>query len=160
MPMTKLEAELILFGYMKINGRIPDKVTADVLLSKEKERKSVLRYLQELKECMPFDSLDVCELSELHPERARLYRMVRLLGEAMDAADTGMLSADPDYNGLSPILAPPQISVKQVERYYFDALMIFLPLREVQRDVQLCKKILLLIQEQNGKEKDWGIDGY
>ena len=160
MPMTKLEAELILFGYMKINGRIPDKVTASVLLSEEKSRKSVRRYIQELKECMPFDSLDVCELSELHPKHARLYRMMRLLGEAMDAADTGMLSADPDYNGLSPILEPPQISVKQVERYYFDALMIFLPLREVQRDVQLCKKILLLIQEQNGKEEDWGIDWY
>ena len=160
MPMTKLEAELILFGYMKINGRIPDKGTADVLLSKEKSWKSVRRYIQELKECMPFDSLDVCELSELHPKHARLYRMMRLLGEAIDVAETGKLSYDPDYNGLSPILEAPQISVKQVERYYFNVFLISLPLREVQRDVQLCKKILLLIQEQNGKEEDWGIDWY
>lgn len=155
--MTKLEAELILFGYMKINGRIPDKVTASVLLSEEKSRKSVRRYIQELKECMPFDTLDVCELSEFHPERARLYRMMQLLGEAMDAADTGILSADPEWNGLSPILEPPQISVRQVERYYDFCLLIDVPLREVQRDVQLCKKILPLIQEQNGKEEDWQI---
>ncbi len=158
--MTKLEAELILFGYMKINGRIPDKGTADVLLSKEKSRKSVRRYIQELKECMPFDSLDVCELSELHPKHARLYRMVKLLSEAIDVADTGILSDNPEYNGFSPILEPPQISVKQVERYYFNVFLISLPLREVQRDVQLCKKILLLIQEPNGKEEDWQIDRY
>ena len=154
--MTKLEAELLLFGYTKINGRIPDKFTASILLPK-KSKKSVRQYLLELKECMPFDTPDVCELSELHPERTRLYRMMQLLGEAMDAADTGILSADPEWNGLSPILEPPQISVRQVERYYFGCLSIDVPLREVQRDVQLCKKILPLIQEQNGKEEDWQI---
>ena len=157
--MTKLEAELILFGYMKINGRIPDKFTASILLPK-KSKKSVRQYLLELKECMPFDTLDVSELSELHPERARLYRMMQLLGEAMDAADTGILSANPEWNGLSPILEPPQITGKQVQRYYEDCLLVDVPLREVQRDVLLCKKILPLIQEQNGKEEDWGIDWY
>ena len=149
---TKLEDELLLFAYMRINKHIPDKIDVPKL-AKGKSWRTIQRYLDDLQECMDFRSMDLrlWDYGEIPLRWQFLYRNLFLLNQIMDAANAGVFYCEnyPD------IVEPPKISAVRVQERYAYELGLEIPLRDVQRDVKICKSLLPEIQEQNGMEDMW-----
>ena len=146
---TKLEDELLLFAYMRINKHIPDKIDAPKLV-KGKSWRTIQRYLDDLQECMDFRSMDLrlWDYGEIPLRWQFLYRNLFLLNQIMDAANDDIFWCEkyPD------IVEPPKISAVRVQGCYEDKLGLEIPLRDVQRDVKICKNLMYEIQEQNGMD--------
>ena len=148
---TKLEDELVLFAYMRINRKIPGMIDAQRLV-KGKSRKTIQRYLDDLQECMDFRKMDLrWDSDQIPPHLQFLYRNLFLLNQIMDAANDGIFN----HEKYPEIVDPPRINAARVQEHYLYELGLDIPLRDVQRDVQICKNLMHEIQEQNSMDDIW-----